>query len=268
MKRILILAAGLGLLATASGPAWAWSHANAYGGSTSHAPGSESMTRSDSMGGSETRTYGQGTTATGRYGGTASHQAGSNQTTATNRYGSSATHTYGQGTSAQNAYGGSAYHATGSGYTSYTSASGTTAYHSPYYGARYPAYHPPTTVNAYGAGCYNCGGWSTAGAAAAGAVVGVAAGAAIANANTAAATANAYNAGVAAGATSAAPLPVAYPAPRPVNGTFAMGAIYAALPAGCISPTVPGGTYYLCGNTWFRPAYGANGVYYRVVPTP
>jgi hypothetical protein len=25
---------------------------------------------------------------------------------------------------------------------------------------------------------------------------------------------------------------------------------------------------YLCGNTWFSPAYGANGVHYTVVPTP
>jgi hypothetical protein len=25
---------------------------------------------------------------------------------------------------------------------------------------------------------------------------------------------------------------------------------------------------YLCGNTWFQPSFGANGVYYRVVPTP
>ena len=44
-------------------------------------------------------------------------------------------------------------------------------YHPP--AAYYPGYHPPTTVNYYGAGCYNCGGWSTAGAAAAGAAVGV-----------------------------------------------------------------------------------------------
>ena len=41
-----------------------------------------------------------------------------------------------------------------------------------------------------------------------------------------------------------------------------------ALPAGCITPTVQGTTYYLCGNTWFSAAYGANGVYYRVVPVP
>lgn len=31
---------------------------------------------------------------------------------------------------------------------------------------------------------------------------------------------------------------------------------------------VIGNTYYLCGNTWFSPSYGANGIYYRVVPTP
>ena len=89
----------------------------------------------------------------------------------------------------------------------------------------------------------NCGGWNTAGAAAAGAVVGMAAGAAVASANTAAATsnayaagaatasantANAYNAGVAAGAAGAAPV-VASAAPGP-PGTFAMGAVYAALP--------------------------------------
>ena len=51
-------------------------------------------------------------------------------------------------------------------------------------------------------------------------------------------------------------------------GGYAMGGVYAKLPAGCISPTVQGSTYYLCGNTWFQPSYGANGVSYRVVPTP
>ena len=29
-----------------------------------------------------------------------------------------------------------------------------------------------------------------------------------------------------------------------------------------------GTTYYLSGNTWFQPLYGANGVHYQVVPTP
>jgi hypothetical protein len=53
------------------------------------------------------------------------------------------------------------------------------------------------------------------------------------------------------------------------NTAYTMGSVHGALPAGCISPSVSGGgTYYLCGNTWFSPAYGANGVYYRVVPTP
>ena len=68
-----------------------------------------------------------------------------------------------------------------------------------YYGGTYPAYHPPTTVNVYGSGCYNCGGWHAAGAVAAGMAVGMATGAAIASANTAAATTSAYQAGVAAG---------------------------------------------------------------------
>jgi hypothetical protein len=47
-----------------------------------------------------------------------------------------------------------------------------------------------------------------------------------------------------------------------------VGQIVGALPAGCITPSVQGTTYYLCSNTWFSAAYGANGVYYRVVPAP
>jgi hypothetical protein len=40
-----------------------------------------------------------------------------------------------------------------------------------------------------------------------------------------------------------------------------IGAIYATLPAGCSTSTVPvvDTTYYVCGNTWFQPSYGANG---------
>jgi hypothetical protein len=82
-----------------------------------------------------------------------------------------------------------------------------------------------------------------------------------ANANQAAANANAAasNAGHAAASTTA----------TTTGGAYQMGAVYGALPAGCISPNVSGGgTYYLCGNTWFRPSYGANGVIYTVVPTP
>jgi hypothetical protein len=261
MKHTVLRTLALIIPALAAAPAGAWSHADRYGGSASHAEGSNSTTRTDAWGGSETHTYGQGTTATGRYGDTATHAQGSGQTTATNHYGGSATHTYGQGTSATNAYGGSAYHATGSGYSTYTSASGATAYHTAYYGAAYPAYHPPVTVNTYGSSCYNCGGWSTAGAAAAGVAVGVVAGAAIASANNAAVASNSYNAGYVAGATTAPP-------PAPVNTSFAPGGVYAVLPAGCIKPSVQGGTYYLCGNTWFQPSYGANGIYYRVVAAP
>jgi hypothetical protein len=29
-----------------------------------------------------------------------------------------------------------------------------------------------------------------------------------------------------------------------------------------------GATYYLNGNTWFQASYGANGVFYKVVPAP
>jgi hypothetical protein len=112
-------------------------------------------------------------------------------------------------------------------------------------------------VNYYGAGCYYCGGWHAAGAAAVG-VTAAAAGTAVAMSagavNTAAAATSAYAAGVAAGSA----IPTVYP----------MNAIYPTIPAGCTTPNVGGTTYFLCGNTWFQPFDGANGIYYRVVPTP
>jgi hypothetical protein len=79
------------------------------------------------------------------------------------------------------------------------------------------------------------------------------------SANTAAATSAAYSAGVATGASMAS---------APASGTYAMGVNYAALPAGSITINKNGATYYLSGNTWFQPSYGANGVFYKVVPTP
>ena len=179
-----------------------------------------------------------------RFGGSTEHVPGA--TEHTNAFGGSSEHAYGEGTEHTNAYGGSTAHAWGGG-TEHTDAYGATAYRPPAYPA-YPVYHPPVAVPAYSSGCYGC-------AAAAGAVVGVAAGAAVASANTAAATSNAYAAGVAAGAASA---PVAY----------AMGVNYAALPPGASPANVGGATYYIVGNTWFKPMYGANGVYYSVVPTP
>jgi hypothetical protein len=117
----------------------------------------------------------------------------------------------------------------------------------------------------------------------------MAVGAAAANANNSAAASNAYSQGYAAGSTTSAANANAAAAnanaaaananaaaanaqvaaaSATANVTYEMGAVYAALPAGCISPSVHGATYYLCGNTWFSPSYGASGVIYRVVPTP
>lgn len=58
--------------------------------------------------------------------------------------------------------------------------------------------------------------------------------------------------------------PVAVPyyapgCPGCANAAYAMGGNYASLPSGCIMPDVG-------GVTWFKPSYGANGVYYVVAP--
>jgi hypothetical protein len=177
-------------------------------------------------------------------------------------------------------YGGTTTGAYGEGAT-HTYPSGTTAYASAYHppAPYYPPsavyiYHPPTTVAVYGSSCYNCGsGSSTAGAVAAGVVVGAVVGASVASANSAAATSNAYAAGVATGsANSAAATSNAYNAGVAAGangGAYApMGSVVAVVPAGAMQTVVRGQTYYLQGNTWYQPAYGANGVYYRVVPAP
>jgi hypothetical protein len=57
-------------------------------------------------------------------------------------------------------------------------------------------------------------------------------------------------------------------ASAPAGGTYTTGVKYAALPAGSMTINKSGTTYYLSGNTWFQPAYGANGIYYEVVPAP
>lgn len=134
-----------------------------------------------------------------------------------------------------------AYH--GSDYGGYYHGTTTGPYgasHTGYYGTTttsYGAYyHQPVTANYYGAGCYNCGGggWGVAAGAAVGAATGVAIGAA---------------------ATSAA---YAASAPPP--------AAYAALPTGCVYRLIPHA--YECGAMWLAPAYGSNGIYYKVVPAP
>jgi len=127
--------------------------------------------------------------------------------------------------------GGGVWHATG--------ANGGSAWG--YHGSYYGGYHPPTTVNYYGSNCYNCGGWNAgaaAGTLAAGAVLG----------------ATVAGAAYAAGAASAQ-------AP-------AIGTIYGTLPSGCGYVPEGSATYYNCGTMWLQPAFGANGVYYRVVAAP
>jgi hypothetical protein len=126
---------------------------------------------------------------------------------------------------------------------------GTTGWNHPDYG-----WHQPVTVNRYyNGGCYNCGGWYGgygAGGAAVGAAVGLAAGTAIGAAAASSSNANAYAAGVAAGS------------------AYALGSTFAALPAHCAYAPIGPTPYYNCSGYWLKPAYGANGVYYTVVPTP
>jgi hypothetical protein len=252
MKRTVTVIglAGLLVAALSRGPAGAYSHSGSWGGSTSHSQGSTSHT--NAYGGSSSHSYGEGSSHTNTYGGSTSHQYGGGSEH-TNTYGGTTSGAYGQGATHTNTYGGTTSAAYGQGATHTNTYGATTTASGAYYGHTYPAYHPPTTVNYYGSGCYNCGGWSTAGAAAAGAAVGVAAGSAVASRNASAASSNAYSAGYAAGS---------------ANTAYAMGAIYPTVPAGCATPNVGGTTYYLCGDTWFQPFHGANGVYYRVVPTP
>ena len=101
--------------------------------------------------------------------------------------------------------------------------------------AGYPAYHPPVAVPYYSAsGCNGC-------AAAAGAIVGA-------------------TAGVAAGAAvagAAAPPPRIMPQRRSRMQRCRPVASYRPFPH-----------EYDCGGMWLAAAYGANGVYYSVVPRP
>ena len=211
---------GVLLSALVCGPAGAWSHAGRFGTASG---GGGAWSAQGFRGGAASG--GEGAwSGTGFRGGTASGGGGAWR--AQGAYGGSAAG--GRGAwSATGPAGTTAYHT--SGYA--TAAYGTTAYGGyHYYGGTYAAYHPPTTVNYYGATCGTCGGWSTAGAAAAGAAVGLVAGAA--------------------------------------TTAYAMGAMYATLPNGCTLSTAASTSYYHCGTTWFQPSYGANGIYYRVVPTP
>jgi hypothetical protein len=196
------------------------------------------------FGGRTQHSWGE-TSHSNAWGGSTTHIAGEG-TEHTNMYGGNTAHAYGGGSEHTNMYGGSTYGAVGYGAV-HTYPDGA-SYHAYGYGYGYGAYHPPVAVPYYGSTCYGC-------AAAAGAVVGLATGAAIASANTAAVANTSYNAGVVAGAAAA---------------QYAMGVSYASLPTGCDMAAVNSTTYYVCANTntWFKPSYGANGVFYKVVPAP
>lgn len=106
-------------------------------------------------------------------------------------------------------------------------------------GGHHPDYNPHFV---HGGGCIGCG---VGAAAVAGLVGGAIVGAVIAG--------------------SAAPPPttvvVANPGPPP-------GTQVAILPPGCASMAVNGAQLYQCGPVWYQPFFGANGVYYTVVPGP
>ena len=145
-----------------------------------------------------------------------------------NAFGGSTTHSWYGGTSHTNRYGGTTTGAYGLGAV-HTTAGGFTTYRPPAYG--YGGYAPY-----YHPGCYYDCGAAVAAGAAVGLAAGAVAGAAIARANT---------------------IP-AYP----------LGASFSTLPTGAVYVDRAGVTYYQVGNSWFRPSFGANGVYYSVVPAP
>src|SRR5271165_1313649 len=145
MKKIMVSLVSVAFALLPFNTASAYSHANRYGGSTSHSYGSTS--HSNAYGGSSSHTYGEGSSHTNEYGGSTSHSAYG---------GTSHTNTYGGTTTGEAGYG--AVHTDPNGATAYHPPDTAYGYHPP---APYYGYHPPTTVGYYGAGCYNCG--STAG---------------------------------------------------------------------------------------------------------
>src|SRR6266481_6363900 len=159
MKKAFIGLLGLLIAAFIPTVAGAWSHAGRYGGSESGGGGCWNASGARGASGAGGGGSWSGHTENG---GTASGGGGSWSGQSAN--GSSYNHsTYGN-TSTYNST--NTYHATNNYASTTYSSSGT------YYGGSYSTYHPPTTVNYYGSSCSNCGGWSTAGAAAAGVAVG------------------------------------------------------------------------------------------------
>ncbi len=119
MKRIMVSLVSVAFALLPFSTASAYSHANRYGGSTSHTEGSTS--HSSAYGTSSSHTAGEGSSHTNEYGGSTSHS----------EYGgTSHTNTYGGTTSGEAGYG-----------ATHTYTDGATAYHPPA-----DEYHPPAAV--------------------------------------------------------------------------------------------------------------------------
>ena len=84
MKKIIVRCLSLAITILPFATASAYSHANRYGGSTSHSYGSTS--HSSAYGTSSSHTYGEGSSHTNEYGGSTSHNYDGG-TTHTNTYG-------------------------------------------------------------------------------------------------------------------------------------------------------------------------------------
>ena len=105
MNKIIVSLVSLAIALLPFETVAAYSHANRYGGSTSHSYGSTS--HSSAYGTSSSHTYGEGSSHTNEYGGSTSHSAygGTSHTntyggTTTGEAGYGATHTYDNGATA------------------------------------------------------------------------------------------------------------------------------------------------------------------------
>ncbi len=109
--------------------------------------------------------------------------------------------------------------------------------------------HPPPPPIHHGGGCYGCG--------AAGFAMGAMTGAAIAHAST---PSTVY--------VNPAPTVVVQQPEVVVQSSYSIGTHLAQLPEGSKSMVVNGVNYYQSGSVWFKPYFGASGVYYEVVQAP
>src|SRR5271156_3411702 len=98
MRKFIAVLVSVTFTAFGCETSFAYGHANSWGhGSTYHAQGSDSTTRTNGYGGEATHTAGQGTSYQNKEGESAYHAEGSGETTASGPNGS-ATHYQGVGT--------------------------------------------------------------------------------------------------------------------------------------------------------------------------